>query len=262
MIKQAPKQAKKVLVTVSNVTKRFQTSAGEMTAIKQADFVIEDGSFTVIYGRSGSGKSTLLNTIAGLELPTEGSVKYEGIDVYTMNDARRAHLRGYTLGMVHQQNHWVDSLTVAENVALPLHFLGYSRSDAHEAALASLRRIKMEAFADKYPSMLSGGEQQRIAMARATVNNPLCIIADEPTGNLDSYNGDAMIELLQYFHKELHRTIVLVTHNLEYLSVGDKLLLVDDGIVTETHGNDLRNTVTELLKDMQTRIKKWQVSKA
>lgn len=250
------------LITVSNVNKTFSSSAGETTILKDANFVIEDESFTVIYGRSGSGKSTLLNTLAGLEVPTRGKVEYEGSDVYAMNHDQRAYFRAHTLGMVHQSNHWVNSLTVLENVALPLHFLGYSRADAQRQALDSLRRLNMEGHAHKYPSVLSGGEQQRVAMARATVNNPTCIIADEPTGNLDSYNGDAMIDLLQYLNKDLRRTIILVTHNLEYLSVGDKLLLINDGTITETHGSDLQGVIGELLGDMQTRIKKWRAKKA
>lgn len=253
---------KSPLITVANVHKSFRSTAGETTILKDANFVIEDESFTVIYGRSGSGKSTLLNTIAGLEVPTRGKVTYEGSDLYSMNHDQRAYFRAHTLGMVHQSNHWVDSLTVLENVALPLHFLGYSKANAERQALDSLRRLKMEAHAHKYPAVLSGGEQQRVAMARATVNNPTCIIADEPTGNLDSYNGDAMIDLLQYFNKELKRTVILVTHNLEYLSVGDKLLLMNDGTITETHGADLQGVIGELLGDMQTRIKKWRAKKS
>lgn len=249
--------SRKPLITVSDVKKEFSSAAGKTTILKEANFVIEEGSFTVIYGRSGSGKSTLLNSLVGLEPPTSGLITYEGSDIYSMSQNERAYFRAHTLGMVHQQNHWVHSLTILENVALPLNFIGYSKQDAEYQAYESLKRLNMEKHASKYPKVLSGGEQQRVAMARATVNNPSCIVADEPTGNLDSFNGDAMIDLLRYFNKELDRTIILVTHNLEYLSVGDKLLLIDDGEIVETQGAGLRSVVSVLLGDMQKRITKW-----
>lgn len=248
---------KDILIKVSNVTKSFKTAGGTVEILHDVNFEIEDGSFTIIYGPSGSGKSTLLNLLMGLDAPTTGQVTYEGKDMYAMSQDERAFFRAHTMGMVQQTDHWVHSLKVLENVALPLHFLGQSKEQAQKGALDSLRRIGMEDHADKYPSVLSGGEQQRVAMARALVNNPAYIAADEPTGNLDSKNGDALIGLLKTLNEKFERTIVLVTHNLEYLSLGDKLLLMEDGKVTETDNRNIHKVTTNLLSDMKKRIDNW-----
>ena len=245
------------LIRVKNLSKSFKTASGVVQVLRDVNFEILDGSFTIIYGPSGSGKSTLLNALIGLDPPTTGQVTYDGKDLYVMDKNERAFFRAHTMGMVQQTNHWVRSLDVLENVALPLHFLGVTPEAAREGAASSLKRIGMQDHAHKYPSVLSGGEQQRVAMARALVNNPAYIVADEPTGNLDSKNGDALINLLRYFNKEFNRTIVLVTHNLEYLSLGDKLLLIEDGAVNEMKEVDIRKVTNHLLTDMKKRIDDW-----
>ncbi len=247
----------KPLIHVKNVSKSFKTASGVVQVLNNVNFEILDGSFTIIYGPSGSGKSTLLNALIGLDAPTTGQVTYNGKDMYAMNQNERAFFRADTMGMVQQTNHWVRSLSVLENVALPLRFLGISPEAALEGAKNSLRRIGIEEHAYKYPGVLSGGEQQRAAMARALVNNPSYIVVDEPTGNLDSKNGDALINLLRYLNKDFNRTIVLVTHNLEYLSLGDKLLLIEDGAVIEMKSNDIHKVTRHLLIDMQKRIDDW-----
>jgi len=248
----------KPLIEVRNMTKSFKLPGGdEIEVLHNVDFEILDGSFTIIYGPSGSGKSTLLNAIIGLDEPTSGTVTYEGKDLYAMSQNDRAHFRAFTMGMVQQTNNWVKSLNVLENVALPLHFMGVNHDSALAQAKNSLQRIGIEMHAKKFPSVLSGGEQQRAAMARALVNNPAYIVADEPTGNLDSKNSDNLINLLRYLNTEFGRTIVLVTHNLEYLSIGDKLLLIEDGNVTEIKGKDIRATTTHMLTDMRKRIEGW-----
>lgn len=245
------------LISVKNMSKGYKTTSGEVRVLSDVNFDIPDGSFTVVYGPSGSGKSTLLNCLIGLDKPTSGHITYDGKDVYGMTPNERAYFRAHTLGIVQQSNHWVNSLNVLENVALPLHFLGFSRENANRGAREALDRLGMTAYANKYPTALSGGEQQRVAMARAIVNNPSYIVADEPTGNLDSANGDAVIKLLRYFNKELLRTIVLVTHNLEYLPVADKLLLIEDGMVTDMKDAAIRNVTSHLMSDMQRRIEGW-----
>jgi putative ABC transport system ATP-binding protein len=250
--------AHKPLIEVRNMTKSYKLQGGEtIEVLHNVNFDIDDGSFTIIYGPSGSGKSTLLNAIIGLDAPTYGSVTYDGEDLYTMSSNERAQFRASTMGMVQQTNNWVKSLTVQENVALPLHFTGIDHAAAMKEALSVLRHIGMDVHAKKYPSILSGGEQQRVAMARALVNNPAYIVADEPTGNLDSKNSDDLINLLRTLNKEYESTIVLVTHNLEYLSIGDKLLLMQDGRVTEIHGKDIQTTTTHMLSDMRKRIEGW-----
>jgi putative ABC transport system ATP-binding protein len=218
---------------------------------------IPDGSFTIIYGPSGSGKTNLLDTLIGLNTPTSGKVFYEGKDLYTMKANERAFFRAHTMGVVRQSSNWVRSLNVLENVALPLHFLGLRPEAAREAAMRSLKFVGIEQYAKHMPSVLSGGEQQRVAMARTLVNNPSYIVADEPTGNLDSKNGDKLIELLRYMNKDLRRTVVLVTHNLEYLSVADQLLLIEDGVVTSMRGVEMSKATDDILRDMRRRIGEW-----
>lgn len=245
------------LISVTSMSKSYQTTGGDVHILKNVNFDIPDGSFTVVYGPSGSGKSTLLNCLIGLDKPTSGKISYDGRDMYGMSPNELAYFRAHTSGIVQQSNHWVNSLNVIENVALPLHFLGYSKENANRGAREALDRLGMTAYATKYPTALSGGEQQRVAMARAIVNNPSYIVADEPTGNLDSANGDAVIKLLRYFNKELLRTVVLVTHNLEYLPVADKLLLIEDGTVTDMKDAAIRNVTSHLISDMQRRIEGW-----
>lgn len=246
------------LIAVEGLTRSFKTSAGEVQAIREANFTVPDGSFTIVYGPSGSGKSTLLNTLVGLDKPTSGRVTFEGKDLYALSPNERAYFRAHTLGMVYQTNYWVHSLDVLENVALPLTFLGLSRPDALKGAMESLKRINMDHYAHARPFDLSGGEQQRVAVARATVNNPSLIVADEPTGNLDSRNGDAVIELLRYFNTTLHRTVVLVTHNLAYLPVGTQLVTITDGVVTHAEGGDLRTVTSRLLAEETKRMARWR----
>lgn len=248
----------KNLISARGVSRHFESPGGQVDALKSANFDILDGSFTIIYGPSGSGKSTLLNCLVGLDTPSRGTVTYEGRDLYSMSINKRAYFRAYTMGMVYQTNYWVKSLNVVENVALPLIFLGWSEADAQKSAMDSLSRIDMVHHAKKHIYSLSGGEQQRIALARALVNNPSYIVADEPTGNLDSQAGDDMIELLRYFNKDLLRTVILVTHNMSYLPVGDQLLTIRDGVVEPVDGKNLEQLTGEILDDAIDKMAKWR----
>lgn len=222
------------LIEVDHADKDFELNNRVLQVLKDVTFDVPDGSFTIIHGPSGSGKTTLLNTITGMDAPTAGSVKFRGKNIYELSEAELARFRARTMGIVYQSNYWVHSLSVLENVALPLYFLGYDRANAEREALESLRRVGMEEHKNTLPTLLSGGEQQRVAMARALVSNPSYIVADEPTGNLDSKNGDDIIALLKYFHEKLGRTIILVTHNESYLKYGTQVLSLKDGTVTET----------------------------
>lgn len=231
------------LIRVNQVDKDFELSNNRViNVLKGANFDVAEGSFTIIHGPSGSGKTTLLNVMTGLEAPTRGSVHYRNKNIYDLSENELAHFRAKTMGIVYQSNYWVGSLSVLENVALPLYFLGYDRSNAEREALESLHRVGMEKHQATLPSLLSGGEQQRVAMARALVCNPSYIVADEPTGNLDSNNGDDIIALLKYFNEKLDRTIILVTHNENYLQHGTQVLSMKDGILTET---DTTNNVVD-----------------
>lgn len=244
------------LIEISNVSKEFCTGDTIHRVLNNVSLTIPRGGFTIIHGPSGSGKTTLLNTIIGLDKPTSGKVSYRGTDIYGLTPGELAHFRARTMGVVYQTNYWVASLSVLENVALPLFFLGYDRSEAETEALASLKQVKMEQHADKLPSVLSGGEQQRVSMARALVSRPTYIVADEPTGNLDSKNGRAIMDLLKYCNEELGNTIVLITHNLDYLPMGSQVLEVRDGEVVETKrhqsiANEKRKTT---IKDLAQNI--------
>lgn len=244
-----------VIISAVDVSQTF-VSGGETTSIlKKVSFDMRDRSFNIIYGASGSGKSTLLNILTGLQAPTTGSVTVFGSDMYKLPSDKLAHFRANEIGIVYQQNYWVKSLNVIENVSMPLYFSGYSRSAAAKKSLEALALVGMEGYAKKHPSLLSGGEQQRIALARALVNNPKVVIADEPTGSLDSKNGDMVMALLSKFQKDLGRTIVLVTHNMEYLPYADHLLNIQDGVVTRTtDGEDIRKIASDLLKEIKARI--------
>ena len=176
------------------------------------------------------------------------------MNLYEKSANELAYFRAQQLGIVYQTNYWVKSLSVIENVSMPLYFLGYSKSTANELALKALNKVNMQSYAKKYPSLLSGGEQQRVAMARAIVSDPPVIIADEPTGNLDSTNGDMVMNLLKTLNKEQGKTIVLVTHNMEYLSIARHLLEIQDGVVTEIKHEEIPSTVKSMLGNMRKRI--------
>lgn len=246
------------LLRVSNVSRTFTKGNSSVTPLSNVTFSIPEGSFTVIYGPSGSGKSTLLHILMGIDTPTNGTVTYESRDLFQMSKDERAFFRAHTMGIVQQTDHWVKSLSVLDNVALPLVFLGVDREHAYNAARESLKRVGMQDHAGKSPSSLSGGEQQRAAMARALVNNPSYIVADEPTGNLDSKNGDALMKLLRYMNKEFNRTVVLVTHNLEYLTLADQVLLIEDGKLTEMKNSNVDQVVTRLMAETKLRLKQWK----
>lgn len=246
----------KSIIVADNISQVFGLPGAEFTALQNISFNIKHNAFTIIYGPSGSGKSTLLNVLTGLQKPSTGSIKYNDENIYELSSDRLAQFRASRIGIVYQQNYWVKSLTVAENVAIPLFFRGFDRKLARELAIISLERVKMQDYADKNPSLLSGGEQQRVAMARAMVNDPSIIIADEPTGSLDSKNGDLIMDLLHRAQSESLRTVILVTHNMEYLPLANHLLHIQDGQVQELQADSIKATTDALMHDMKSRIDK------
>lgn len=246
--------SKQSLFQIHNLSLEFEIGEQHVVAVNDANVAIPDQQITIIYGASGSGKSSLLNVISGLQTPSKGKLLYRGNNVYEQTSNELAYFRAHELGIVYQTNYWVKSLSVIENVALPLYFLGYSKIDAHKRAKAALERVEMPGYVNKMPVLLSGGEQQRIAMARAIISNPPVIIADEPTGNLDSNNGDKIIDLLRQLNKEEGKTVILVTHNMEYISMAHHLLEVQDGQVTEIRKENIAKTVKTMLGDAQKRI--------
>ncbi len=242
------------IIQVQNVQQQFIVGGEVVPALREVSFSIQANSFNIIFGPSGSGKSTLLNVLAGLQAPVSGKVIVEGNDIYSLKSDELAHYRANRVGFVHQTNHWIKSLNVIENIAIPLYFLGYSRSKAEKLAAIALDRVSMNEYANKSPLLLSGGEQQRLGMARALANDPLFIIADEPTGNLDTANGDIIMNLLLNCQTEFRRTVILVTHNMEYISVADHLLKIQDGEVEDIPSGDTHKVMKVLLQDIEDRI--------
>ncbi len=224
------------LIIGSHINKKFFLETETVHVLKDLNFVVPKNSFTIIYGPSGSGKSTLLNALVGLEPPTEGKFIIDGMDLYALNTDQRANFRARTLGMVYQTNYWVNSLDVVDNVSMPLYLSGYSRKQANLIAKETLDMVGMIDLADKRPTVLSGGQQQRVSMARALVANPSWVVADEPTGNLDTKNGDMIMNLLSDLKNKMNKTVILVTHNLEYLSLSDHRLQIKDGVLIEQAG--------------------------
>ncbi len=251
-----------VLIQATDIQQDFKVGDEVITPLKRANFEITENSFNIIYGPSGSGKSTLLNVLTGLQKPTGGKVLFEDRELYSLKPDELAHFRASRIGIVYQTNYWVKSLNVIENVSMPLYFMGYSRTKAAKIAQIALERVNMTQYAKKMPILLSGGEQQRVAMARALVNDPLFVIADEPTGSLDSKNGDMIMQLLQSCQSEFKRTVILVTHNMEYLPLADRLLHIEDGEVREMSSGSIGTTTNTMIEEMRNRINGLIASKA
>jgi putative ABC transport system ATP-binding protein len=198
-------------IEVNRLAKRVADAAGELTILKDIDFTVQAGETLAIVGASGSGKSTLLGLLAGLDTPSEGSVKLDGIDIYALDEDGRAGLRQAKLGFVFQSFQLLAHLTALENVMLPLEL---RRADApREKAAAMLERVGLASRLRHYPKYLSGGEQQRVALARAFVTEPPLLLADEPTGSLDAVTGESVIKLMFELNREHGSTLVLVTHD-------------------------------------------------
>lgn len=243
-----------VVIQADDIQQQFIVGDEVVPVLKGINFSIQANSFNIIFGPSGSGKSTLLNVLAGLQSPTTGKLLVEGRDIYALSPDELAHFRANRVGFVHQTNHWIRSLNVIENISVPLYFLGYSRAKAAKLAQVALDRVSMSAYAKKMPMVLSGGEQQRLGMARALANDPLFIIADEPTGNLDTVNGDMIMNMLLNAQTEFRRTVVVVTHNMEYVSLADHLLKIQDGLIEDIQSRDVHNVTDVLVDEIKERI--------
>ncbi len=253
----------RVVIMAKNITQTFSVGSDEsVTPLKECSFELLESSFNIIFGPSGSGKSTLLNILTGLQPPTKGSVLFDGHEVYKLTPDELAFFRATRIGIIYQTNYWVKSLNALENVSLPLYFLGYSRARAAERAQFALEEVGMGGFAKKYPVLLSGGEQQRIAVARALTSSPLFIVADEPTGSLDSANGDKVMELLRRSQTENNRTVILVTHNMEYLPLADQLLHIEDGRIQQLEHGSIQATTEALFDQLRNRINRLSQAKS
>jgi putative ABC transport system ATP-binding protein len=207
----------------------YLSGGRRLTVLKDITFSLEAGGFLAIVGPSGSGKTTLLGLLAGLDRPTSGHVFLDGVDLAALDEDARARLRRERVGFVFQSFQLIPTLTARENVQVPLELAG--ASDAVERAEALLTRVGLGERGHHYPSQLSGGEQQRVAVARAFSTRPKILFADEPTGNLDAANGETIIELMTALNREFNTTLVLVTHDLDLAALAHRTIRLADGAI-------------------------------
>ncbi|UCC80447.1 MAG: ABC transporter ATP-binding protein [Candidatus Zixiibacteriota bacterium] len=221
------------MIRVNNLKKIYTTEEVETTALNNINLEINEGEFVAIMGPSGCGKSTLLNLLGLLDNPTEGEYYIFNEEVSRYSERRRANIRKGAIGFVFQSFNLIDELTVFENIELPLLYLGISKRERKRRVEEILEKMQISARKKHFPQQLSGGQQQRVAVARAVISNPKVILADEPTGNLDSKHGDEVMQLLSSLN-EAGTTIVMVTHSPTYAEYGNRTVHLFDGhVVTE-----------------------------
>lgn len=222
------------MLKVTNLQKRFKSGDGVVTPVKDVSFALDTGSFAAIIGKSGSGKSTLLALLGALDRPTEGSIEVDDVNIAKLSDKKLTAYRRGDIGFVFQQYNLVPNLTALENVMLPMEFAGVPGATRRERAEKLLDQVGLEgAKQSRRPTRLSGGEQQRVAIARALANKPKLILADEPTGNLDTQTGERIFKLLHDLTRTEKVTIVTVTHDLSIAGKTDKTFRLSDGILKE-----------------------------
>ena len=226
------------MITVNNLSKVFRTEEIETTALNSVSFSINQGEFVAIMGPSGCGKSTLLNVLGLLDNPTGGSYQMLDTEMAQLREKDRTKFRKGNIGFVFQSFNLIDELNVYENVELPLKYLNISASERKRRVTEMLKRMNISHRAQHYPQQLSGGQQQRVAIARAVVANPKLILADEPTGNLDSRNGKEVMDLLCELNKE-GTTIVMVTHSQKDASIAQRIINLFDGEIVADVRNEL-----------------------
>lgn len=218
------------VISVEHVSKSVTDSTGTLTILRDIDFALAPRETVAIVGASGSGKSTLLSIIAGLDTPTQGTVRLAGQDIFALSEDQRAAARAQKLGFVFQSFQLMGNLTALENVMLPLELAG--RKDARAAATEMLARVGLSQRLGHYPKLLSGGEQQRVALARAFVVQPAVLLADEPTGSLDFATGEKVMELMFALNREQGTTLVLVTHDRAIAARCERRITIDAGMLS------------------------------
>ncbi len=247
---------RRATVELKNVSKTFIVGENKIEALKDINLEFFSTDFTIVYGPSGCGKSTLLNVICGLEEPTEGHVEVRNTNMYALDENERAVFRAKKFGIVHQQPYWVKSLNVLENIAVPLFAQGYDYEDGCFRAMEVLKKVGLQKHYNHIPTELSGGQQQRVALARAIVTNPWIIVADEPTGNLDSKSAEEVMSIFMELNIVSKRTVIMVTHNLAYLTRATRVVEMKDGAVLRTKLVDRVDELTKNIKPKKTRRKR------
>ena len=220
-----------IALKIENLSKIFDTTSGKFVALNRINFVIKKGEFVSIVGPSGSGKSTLLNMIGALDQPTQGKVFIDGVDISSLSNSDVATLRNLKIGFIFQSFNLINRSSVQKNVELPSIISGMNKEDRNRRSLKILKALGILDKANQKPVNLSGGEQQRVAIARSMINNPSIILADEPTGNLDTKTGEEIFNMLKKLSNKFGRTIIMVTHNPELAEKTDRSIYIRDGIV-------------------------------
>jgi putative ABC transport system ATP-binding protein len=220
------------MLQIENLTKTYRLGNVEVPALRGVSFTINDGEVIAIMGRSGSGKSTLMSILGCLDLPTSGRYLLDGQDIFGLNDDRLAAIRNRKIGFVFQQFNLLSRTTTRRNVEMPMMYAGVGRG-RRQRAESALEAVGLAHRMNHRPSELSGGEQQRVAIARALVNNPALILADEPTGNLDSHTGEEIVNLLLDLNKQRNLTLVLVTHDPDIAARALRTIRLIDGVIEQ-----------------------------
>lgn len=215
------------ILKVEHLTKKYGKGENEVIAVNDMSFSVEQGEFVAIVGSSGSGKSTLLHLLGGVDRPTSGKVFIEGTDIYDLDDDKLAIFRRRQVGLIYQFYNLIPILNVEENIALPCELDG--RTVEPQAMQEMLATLGLEKRVAHLPNQLSGGQQQRVSIGRALINHPAIVLADEPTGNLDSKSSDEIVELLKISNQKYKQTIIIITHNMEIAKIADRILRIEDG---------------------------------
>jgi putative ABC transport system ATP-binding protein len=225
----------KNIIDLRNVWKTYQMGHTELNALQGIDLKIKKGEFLAILGKSGSGKSTMMNLVGCLDTPTRGEVFLDGVSVNSLSESELAQIRGKKIGFIFQQFNLVQNLTALENVSLPGEFQSEDNEFLLKRAEELLRFVEIEDRKDHRPSELSGGQMQRVAIARSLINNPEIVLADEPTGALDSKTGNMVMKMLQDLHKKENKSIVIVTHDSSLIKYATRVIELKDGKIIKEY---------------------------
>lgn len=219
------------ILKVENLTKKYGKGSTEVVALDNVSFSVEKGEFVAIVGASGSGKSTLLHLIGGVDRPTSGKIYIDGKDIFTLNDDKLAIFRRRQVGLIYQFYNLIPILNIEENITLPLAL--DNRKVDKESLDDMLKTLGLSERRTHLPNELSGGQQQRTSIGRALITNPTIILADEPTGNLDSKSSDEIVALLKKSNRDMKQTIIMITHNMEIAKSADRIIKIEDGKIVE-----------------------------
>lgn len=223
------------ILEVENLVKTYGRGENKVRAVDDISFSVDEGEFVAIVGASGSGKSTLLHLLGGVDRPTSGKVLIDGKDIYQLSDDALAIFRRRQVGIIYQFYNLIPILNVTENITLPCDLDGKTVPNSRLNEL--IKTLGLENRTTHLPNQLSGGQQQRVSIGRALINNPALILADEPTGNLDSKSGDEIVSLLKLSNKKYHQTIIIITHDLEIASQADRIITFEDGKIVKDEQN-------------------------